>query len=108
MADLLIDGSTDGLRVGIVARGRIVQRCRDCALHLRRVGVSQFVDFVGGDAGLDERCQVIQQFGRQTARDTHAGNALCVFVGDGHGAGLSHRAGKISTHPRQPSIQAPK
>lgn len=39
---------------------------------------------VGGDTGLYMRCEVIQYLRGQLASDSHADNAVFVFVGDGH------------------------
>ena len=70
-----------------MAGGRIVERCRDGALHVAHVGVAEFVEPFGGGAGHHEGGDVVQKLRRQAAGDAHF---LDVFRGldlDGHGGG---------------------
>ena len=62
VADLMIDGCADGLRVGVVATGVVVQRSRDGLLNLGDVVIGQFVKLVGSDARHNMGCEVIQHF----------------------------------------------
>jgi len=84
VADLVIDGGANGFGIGVGAAGVVIQGCRYGLLYLGDVVKGQFVQVVGGDAGLHMRCQVIQYLRGQLASDSHAGNAVFVFVGDGH------------------------
>ncbi len=85
VADLVVDRGADRFGVGVVARGRVVQRGRDGVLHVDGVVVGQFVELVGGHAGHDEGREVVQQFRGQSSCHAHACNALGVFVSDSHG-----------------------
>ena len=84
MANLVVDRGANGFGVGVVAAGVVVQGRRNGLLDLRDVVEGQFVQFIGGDARLHVRGQVIQHFRGQATSHTHASNALFVFVSD-HG-----------------------
>jgi len=62
MANLVVDRGADRFGVGLVAAAGVVQRGGNAALHIHDVVVGQLVDFVGGDPGLDERREVVQNF----------------------------------------------
>ena len=96
MADLVVDRGANGFWVGRLATALVVQRGRDGTLHLGDVVIGQFVQRVGGDAGLDEGCEVIKHLRGEAARNTHARDALGVFVGNGHGVIIPEPTGACS------------
>ena len=53
-------------------------------MHLGDVVVGEFVQCIGGYAGLDVGGEVIQHLGSQPACRAHALNACLVFIRDGH------------------------
>ena len=56
----------------------------------------QLVQRIGANTGLHKGRQVVQHLGGQLACDPHAGDASGVFIGNRHGAGLSHRVYSFS------------
>ena len=84
VAHLVIDGRTKRLWVRPIALRLVAQRGGYGLLHLGHVDMRQAVNLVGGQAGFDERGQVVQHFRSQFARHPHAFNACCVFVGNRH------------------------
>ena len=92
VAHLMVDRRADRLGVGVVATGGVVQRGRNGTQHAGGVVLGQAVELVGGQAGLDQRGQVVEQFGSQSACHAHADNTVGVFDGDSHRKRLSHWA----------------
>ena len=80
----MVDGCADGLGVGVVARGVVVQRRRNGLLNFGDVVVAELVELVGCDTRHHVWGEKVENFGGQFARDTHALCALGVFDGDGH------------------------
>ena len=72
VADLVVDRSADRLGVGRVARGGIIQRGRNAALHVDHVVMAQGVEFLGRDAGFDEGRDVVEHFPSQPSGQAHA------------------------------------
>ena len=85
MADLVIDRGADRFGVGRVARWLVVEGCRDRPLYVDHVVVTEAVELTGRDAGFDERRNVINDFGCQSASDTHFLDLVGVFKSDAHG-----------------------
>ena len=81
MADNMVYRGTAGFGVGRVT---VVQRRGITALYIDVVIVYQAVDFVGGDAGFDELCNVVQRFGGQTAELAHFFDFFGCFNDNGH------------------------
>ena len=84
VADDVVDRCADGLRVGLIAGRRVVQRRGYRVLHVDHVVVAKRIDFVGGYIGPDVRRNEVQHLGRKTAGDTHFFDFFGGFDGDGH------------------------
>ncbi len=67
----MVDRCADGLGVGRVAGRAIIEWCGNGLLNVHHVTVAQLVELAGGDAGLDEGCDVIEHLGGQAACDAH-------------------------------------
>ena len=90
VADDVVHRRAQRRRVGGVAGRRVFERGRDGLLHADHVVVGQPVDFAGGDAGLDERREVVEDLGGEPARDTHLRDVVGSLDGDRHGRRGSH------------------
>lgn len=69
---------------GVYPGGRVVQGGRDGLLHIDHVVVAQAVELAGGHAGLDERFDVVEDFGCQTAGHPHSFDFFGCLYGDAH------------------------
>ena len=86
VAHLMVDRCADGLGVGVVTAGVVVEWGGNGLLNLRDVVVAELVELVGRHARHHVRGDEVENFGGQFARDAHALCALRVFDGDGHGS----------------------
>lgn len=84
MTDLVINRRADGLGVGGIARGLVVQWRGDCALHIDHVIVTEAVQFARGDPGFNKRRHIINDFGCETAGGSHFLNLFGSLEGDAH------------------------
>jgi len=90
VADLLVDGGADRFGEPLVTQGSW-----NAFLNIHDVVVAQGVQFLGGDAGNDIFCDHVQNLGRETTSDSHFGDLLWRFEGDGHSFGRSKDTGPI-------------
>ena len=86
VANLVIDRSANRLGVRLVAARGVVQRGGNALLHIDHEVMAQLVNFIGGHASFDKRCNEVQNFGGQSAGYAHALNVFGGFDGDGHEA----------------------
>lgn len=92
MADLVVDGGADRLRVGRMAMRRIIKRGGDGFLHIDHIVVAQLVQLACGDARLDMGRDKIQHFRSQFAGYAHFFDIFFCLDVDCHGiAGLAPR-----------------
>ena len=85
----MVDRGADGFRVGLVAGWGVVQGRRDRALHIDHVVVAQAVQLGCGDARLDVRFDVIDDFRVQAAGDPHLFDFFGGLDDDAHVSGGS-------------------
>ena len=85
VAHLVIDRGAYRLREGCVARRRVIEGCRNGALHTDHIVVAEPVKFTGGDSRANMWSDEVEHFARQTPGDAHRGDFFGGFELNGHG-----------------------
>jgi len=84
VADDVIDRNAGRRRIGRHSRRRVAEAGWNALLHVHRVVVSEAVKFAGGDAGLHEGREIVEELGRKTAGNAESRNVLGRFDGNRH------------------------
>ena len=84
VADDVIDRNAGRRRIGRHSGRRVAEARRNALLHVHRVVVCEAVKFAGGDAGLHERREIVEELGRKTAGNAEPRNVLGRFDGNRH------------------------
>ena len=84
VADLMVERDAGGFRIGGVTRWCVIQRGRNTALDIDHVVQTALVELCGRDPLLDERRDVIEDFGSQPAGHAHFLDFFGSLVSDVH------------------------
>ena len=84
VADHVIDRNAGGGGVGRHARRAVAETSGNAALNVDGVVVSKTIEFARGNAGFDERREVVEKFGGKAAGNPQTGNVFGRFNGNGH------------------------
>ena len=84
VANHVIDRNAGGGGVGRHARRAVAETSGNAALNVDGVVVSKTIEFARGNAGFDERREVVEKFGGKAAGNPQTGNVFGRFNGNGH------------------------